>query len=137
MKKSDEENPKIPTIPPLELVLHHYCYPLIGIFDLTLVIKSVPNKRVHLYFHMPSLVIVDVDVTLACDDDHPIQAPKNTLFPEFVVLGLGIILEDLASSICSDENRTKGQVTKKLIPILSAYDFFSVLNFVLSFRVCT
>ena len=90
---------------------------LLVIFDLTLVTKSVPNKRVHLYFHMPSLVIVDVDVTLACDDDHPIQAPKNTLFTEFVVIGLGIILEDLASSICSDDAQIKGQITTNLIPM--------------------
>ena len=58
------------------------------------------------------LCFVYADVTLACDDDFPIQAPKNTLFTEFAVIGLGIILEDLASSICSDDKRTKGQVTR-------------------------
>ena len=79
----------------------------LGTFDLTLAIKLVPNKRVQLCFLSICFVDVDVDVTLALDDDHPIQAPKNTLFIEFEVIGLGIILEDLASSICKDENQTK------------------------------
>ena len=55
----------------------------------------------------------------------------------FNLLFYGRLLEDLASSICSDEIKTKGQVTNQLILILSDYDFFSVPNAVLSFGVRT
>ena len=54
-----------------------------------------------------------------------------------IVLMIWFILEDLASSICSDEIKTKGQVTNQLILILSDWDFFSVTNVVLSFGVRT
>ena len=83
---------KFPTFPPFKIRFYKWLLSLVGYFDLTLVIKLVPKKRVQLYFHMQCLVDVDVDATLACDDDHPIQAPKNTLFSEFVVIGLGIML---------------------------------------------
>ena len=89
----------------------------LGIFDLTLAIKLVPNK--HVYFYLPFILptlLNHVDVTLAYDDDHQIPAHKTAitgLRMEFLVHGLGFILEDSASLICSDEKRNKGTKRQK------------------------
>ena len=99
--------------------------------------KVSPKQTCPTLSYKPCFVDVYADVTLACDDDHQIQAPKNTLFTEFVVIDLGIILEDLASSICSDDSQIKGQKTRILIPFskrnpkrLMDYGFLLVVNFV-------
>ena len=86
---------KLPTNPALAASTYYDCYPLLGIFDLTLAIKLVPNKHVYFYlsFILPTL-LNHVDVTLACDDDHQIHAHKTAitgLRMEFLVHGLGFI----------------------------------------------
>ena len=62
------------------------------------------------------------------------------IFPltiKFIAYGLGIILEDLARSICSDDHKQKWQLTKKIIHIIliqneseSESALFLVLKFI-------